>query len=230
MATRRHFIAAGTALAASTGIAAAATPAPKPSPTEEPLPKLKFDLSTFNELLDRDVAHKHLFSARIYDAGGVFDAVRATLNAYDDIGVSASAVAPVVVLYHTASVLGFDDYAWKTYIYKALIEMRKTHPEDQKQIDDLLQVKGDNPALVKEKAPWDTSIPSLINDAGLRIFVCNNALSAFSQAIAKQMKKPATAVYADLSSHLVPNAMVVPAGVWAVHAIQEHKYTLLKTS
>lgn len=230
MTTRKGFIAASAALAATPGIAAAATPAPKPSPSEEPLPKLNFDVARFNAILDRDAAHKHLFTARNFDTGGVFDAVRSTLNAYGDVGVPLSAVAPVAVLYHISIVLGFDDYAWDRYFSDALQRMRKQYPSEAASIADLLTTKSGNPALVKGKAPWDTSIPSLVADAGLHVFVCNNALSGVSQTLARQTKKHATDVYTDLSAHLVPNATIVPAGVWAVHAIQEKKYTLLETS
>jgi hypothetical protein len=33
------------------------------------------------------------------------------------------------------------------------------------------------------------------------------------------------AAYAKLASNLVPHAMLVPAGVWAVHALQEARFT-----
>lgn len=230
MTTRKGFLAASAALAAAPGIASAATPAPKPSPSEEPLPKLNFDVARFNTILDRDAAHKHLFTARNFDTGGVFDGVRATLNAYNDLGVPLSAVAPVAVLYHTSIVLGFDDYAWDTYLSDALERMRKHYPSEATSIADLLTTKSGNPALVKGKAPWDTSIPSLVADAGLHVFLCNNALSAVSRSVSHGAKKHAAEIYTDLSAHLVPNATVVPAGVWAVHAIQEKKYTLLQTS
>jgi intracellular sulfur oxidation DsrE/DsrF family protein len=230
MTTRRAFIATAAAIAAAPGIASAASPAPNPSPSEAPLPKLNFELTAFDAILDRDAAHKHLFSSRNLDTGDVFGAVRATLNAYGDVGVPLNAVAPVVVLYHTSIVLGFDDYAYNTYIRRTLQAMRKRHPSDAQNIDDLLSAKSGNPALVKGKAPWDASIPSLVADAGLHVFICNNALDGFAQLIAEETKRHAADVYADLRAHLVPNATIVPAGVWAVHAIQERRYTLLQTS
>jgi intracellular sulfur oxidation DsrE/DsrF family protein len=37
-------------------------------------------------------------------------------------------------------------------------------------------------------------------------------------------------VYDRLTKALVPSASVVPAGVWAVHAIQERRFTYLQTT
>jgi hypothetical protein len=47
---------------------------------------------------------------------------------------------------------------------------------------------------------------------------------------ATTLGKPFDDVYSDFAHHLVNNAMLVPAGVWAVHAIQEQRFTLLQTS
>src|SRR5215469_10476194 len=103
MTTRKDFIAATAALAATPQIAAAATPA-KASPADAPLPKLHFDLPGFDASLDRYVPHKHLFADRHLDGGSGIGAIQNTLNAYRDLGIAQADVTTVMVLYHGASI------------------------------------------------------------------------------------------------------------------------------
>ncbi len=84
--------------------------------------------------------------------------------------------------------------------------------------------------LKKKGGDWDSSVPALIADANARFFVCNLAAHGWATRIAKQLHLPAKDVYEDLASHMIPNAMLVPAGVWAIHAIQERQYTPLQFS
>ena len=90
--------------------------------------------------------------------------------------------------------------------------------------------KKGNPCLHKTGGDDDTSIESLVADAGARIFMCNCATEGVASVIARKLGKNAADVYKTMSTHLVPNAMLVPAGVWAVHAVQERHYTFLPTS
>jgi intracellular sulfur oxidation DsrE/DsrF family protein len=221
MTTRKSFLAAGAALAVSPGVAsAAAAPAPKTSQSEPPIPKLNFDVSSFNTQLDREVPHKNLFTARKLDYGGVLDAVRNTLNAYGDIGVSTDQVASAAVFYHGASILiATDDHVWDTYVLPLSSAMKRFAPEIYNDIQTVANGKTKGNPLLKTPAP-----------NGLHFYVCNNALDGFSRVIANDAKKHPADVYADLTAHFVPNTTVVPAGVWAIHAIQERKYTLLQTS
>src|SRR5215469_2105866 len=124
MTTRKHFIAATAALAATPQLAAAATPA-KASPADAPLPKLHFDLSGFDASLDRYVPHKHLFADRHLDSGSGIDAVENTLNAYRDLAIPLGDVTTAMVFYHGASIcMAMDDHVWNAYLLPALQMMR----------------------------------------------------------------------------------------------------------
>jgi hypothetical protein len=215
MTTRRAFLIAGT-LAAAMPHAAFAE-------------KLNFDLDAFNALLDGAQSHKHLFAATEINGGEVLGAVRNTLNAYRDVGSNWNDVLPAVVLYHGISiVLGFDDTIWNRYVIPA---SHKMGPSIAKQIASVRKSGGSgNPCLRKQGGDNDTSIQSLVADAGTRFFVCNNAARGFSSYIATRFHIGEADVYDEVSRHLAPNAMLVPAGVWAVHAIQEQRFTLLQTS
>ncbi|HET9030284.1 MAG TPA: hypothetical protein VFN49_08905 [Candidatus Aquilonibacter sp.] len=230
MTTRKDFIAAGAALAALPGVAAAA-PAPHPSPSHRPIPKLSFDLPAFDAILERTVPHKHLFTAREFSSGDVFTAVRSTLNAYASIDVPAAQVAPITVFYHGPAIaFGFDDYAWRTFFlpYIAATKSSVKFADDAKSIVE--KDTNGNPMLRKQSGEWDGSIPTLVAQANLHMFVCNNALGGFSDAIGAHLKRDPSTVYEDLRAHLLPSATLVPAGVWAIHYAQQKGYTLLQTS
>ncbi len=235
MTTRKDFLAAG-AFAAVAPVAVGAAPLPAASPKATPSPKsfekLNFDLQAFNALLDREASHKHLFASINIDSGEVLSAMRNTVKAYGDIGTPLADVFPVAVLYHGASIaIGFDDAMWNQYFLPLARKSKKRHwpaiKDFQAAIDP--KTKG-NPFLKKQGGEWDYSIPSLIADAGAHFFVCNNAAHGFAGVIADELALKADDVYRNLSFHLVANAMLVPAGVWAVHAVQEHRFSLLQTS
>jgi hypothetical protein len=226
MTTRKDFLVAGTLAAAIPGSALADAPAvvhPK-------APKLDFDLEAFNVLLDGAQAHKNLFAAVQIEGGEVLSAMRNTLNAYRDIGVEWSEVLPVAVLYHGFSILlAFDDLIWNRYIIPFSGKLK--HGNGAAQIASVRKLDvGGNPCLREQGGDGDTSIRSLVADAGARFFVCNNAALGTASMVAKALGKPFDAVYNDFAHHLVPNGLLVPAGVWAIHAIQEQRFTLLQTS
>jgi len=217
MTTRKDFIAAGTIVAALASTAAEATAAPAADA------KLPFDLAAFNAILDGPQPHKHLFAACELNGGEVLDMARNTLNAYRDVGVSWATVQTAIVLYHGPAIfLGLDDAFWNRYLgtltekttaSKTLIPQFATIRKDGEQ---------GNPALAQ--------IKGLVADANARFFICNNAAHGYSEMIGKAQNVPSETVYADLTKSLVANAQLVPAGIWAVHAIQEHHFTLAHTS
>ena len=216
MTTRKDFLVAGTLAATIPGTAladAAAALHPK-------APKLDFDLEAFNALLDGAQAHKNLFTAVQIEGGEVLLAMRNTLGGYRDVGVDWSDVLPVAVLYHGFSIfLAFDDLVWNRYVIPFSGKIK--HGNGAAQIASVREFgPSGNPLLREQGGDGDISIRSLVADAGARFFVCNNAA----------LGTPFDAVYGDFAHHLVPNAMLVPAGVWAIHAIQEQRFTLLQTS
>ncbi len=223
MQTRGDFLTIAGAVAALAPTSGA-TPQPTASPAgapsmDEVLPR-GFDTATFDAALATSAKHKHLFAC-ITEVTVALTATRSTLNAYHVLGVPASEVAPAVVFYHGVSVLyGFADAMWSRYVI----------PTNSAPANDAKVKLTSNPILKKKGGDWDTSVPALIADANARFFVCNLATHGYAARIAKQLHLSANAVYEDLASHLIPNAMLVPAGVWAIHAIQERQYTPLQFS
>jgi intracellular sulfur oxidation DsrE/DsrF family protein len=85
-----------------------------------------------------------------------------------------------------------------------------------------------NPFL-KSTKPEEASVESLVK-GGTIFFACNNATQGFAHLLASIAKSPPRAMYDRLVAGLVPGASLVPAGVWAVHALQDRHYTYLQTT
>jgi len=227
MHTRKDFLAVASLAALAPQIASASPSQPPAAPLHEVLPKLKFDVAAFHATLSKEAAHRHLFSAVPLDSGTIFAAIRNTLDAYRDfLGVGYEQILPVAVLYHGVSIaLGFNDAAWNELFLPAMA----SYPPAVRAAFSAARRGGGNPYLHAREA-HDWSLESLVADCGLRTYICNNAMRAFATSAAKTLQMKPSAIYTKLTANLATNAMVVPAGVWAIHALQERHFTLLETS
>lgn len=238
MTTRSQFLSAGVAAAAAIPRVAAASAAQapvssaSPSPSPEPsFPPLHFDVPAFDAVLNVPPSHKHSFASLWINDGLILDQMRSTLAAYTDIGVSLKDVQPAAVFYHGSTFLGFDDAVWNEYFIPLVPKDPKQDNQFTKDVRTVYNGKTrGNPCLHKTGKRFDTSIESLVADANARFFVCNNATKAIAGFVANNLKRDPSSVYATMTGHLVPNAMLVPAGVWAIHAVQERHYTYLQAT
>lgn len=218
MTTRQDFIGATAIFAAALPQVTLAAVPPNPASL---IPDLQFDVAAFNGLLDRNVEHKHLFSARKIEAGSAFDGIRNTLDAYRDINVPFANVSSVAVFYHGISpLMAFDDSVWNRHI-PTMIEKGAGKPW----VDDLKSA-----AAIGKGNPFAQTIRAIASDSSIHLFVCNNAMRGLSSLLASWTGKTDGETYNNLVAHLLPHASLVPAGVWAVHAIQQRGFTLLQTS
>lgn len=72
--------------------------------------------------------------------------------------------------------------------------------------------------------PFSSTLAELSND-GSHFFVCNNALTEDARILGRMKQRSADDMYAFIAARLVPNAMIVPAGVMAINAAQEAHFT-----
>ncbi len=218
MPSRRTFIAAGAALAAS-GEALAAAAAPEADPERA---IVRFDLDALMARLNEPAKHKQVFaSPRIAD-GDVLSYMRNSLEAYETgFNQGPGSLRVAAVFYGRGVALAVDDAAWTKY---AIADMMKkagesiAHPE-----------RGGNPYWHAPEG--ETSLETLAA-RGAIYMACNNAL----KGLAKRLAATAAGapgqedVYADLRAHLIPGAILVPAGVAAINAAQEARFTLFQAT
>jgi hypothetical protein len=86
-----------------------------------------------------------------------------------------------------------------------------------------------NPFLRPGKDPDAPSIEQLVK-AGTLFYVCNNAAHGFAMLLGRLTKQTPASVYDRLVAGLAPGVVLVPAGVWAIQALQERHFTTLQTT
>ena len=215
MTTRKDFIGASALLAAAVPAVAKAQPASAAAP---------FDLNTFHAILDKKAAHKHLFQIRKSESGTGIIAMGTTMQVYQDLGVPSSDLLFVGVLHHGTSIaFAFDDAIWDKYP-RALLQ--KDAAKLTSNEEDLATVAS----MAKTGNPMKVQITSFATTCNAHLFVCSEALKGWTEYLAKQLGYQASDAYAEFVAALLPNASTVPAGVWAIHAIQERGFTLLPTT
>lgn len=221
---RRDFLAAG-----ATGVVAAAVPAAVPaaaaaSPIPTPAPgALRFDRAAFEAVLERPFRHKQVFATTQLAGGLVLHYMENSMKAYaDGFGEGPGTLHAAAVMYGTSLGLAFDDAMWAKY-------------QIGEGLNGFPGYKSD-PQLNVPRNPFAARVAALAK-SGASFFVCNNALNGVIGALVERAAKSKgrapldhAAVHDDLAAHLLDGAMIVPAGVAALNAAQEAKFTLVQAT
>lgn len=220
MNTRKDFLLTTSLFALAPAIADAATPAASPPPKASP-PELRFsfDETRFNEILERPAKHKQCFGATKIDGGNVMEGMANTMNAYEQyLGDPPDSVQTVAVLYHGAAVaLAMSNAVWNDLIVPSL---KGAPAHIRKEFGDAKPGKGN---------PYLGGLAGMVK-RGSSFFVCHNAILGFTGIAADALKQPREKVHAAILAGIAPGALVVPAGVMAVNACQEAKFTYIQSS
>ncbi len=228
MSTRKEFILASSlaaAVAPSLALANTAAKSPTPPAAQGHLPPFVFDRAAFDAIIVRPVKHRHAFASVEIDNGVIFSAMTNVLNAYEmSLGEKPASVTSAAVLYHGLAIsMGFNDTVWNELFIPAAVK-------DPRFKGAVPKAGSGNPWLHRKAAgPRDASIEAL-TPRGAAYFVCNNAASATAYDIATALGRTPVDVYNTMAANLVPQAMLVPAGVWAIHALQEAHFTYEQVS
>lgn len=118
-------------------------------------------------------------------------------------------LAVAVVLFGPAVALALDDAFWKSYIDEAVFTGY-----------------GDAVGTISAANPYSAEVRSLIA-GGAAICVCNNALTGFATSLGK---KTGTNLYPIARAAIINGGILVPAGVAAVNALQEARFTYLQSA
>jgi hypothetical protein len=230
--SRRSFVAAAASVATAGSVAepivAQAQAAPV-APNAAGTVPYHFERAAFMAVIDRPFPHRQLVVPATWEAATVaMSHVKNSLAAYADPNGFAggpNSLHCATVLYMGYSIhLALNDAMWAKYPI-GLMSDEEMRPAD-------LTYRSYWTALKK-----NTMIDFLhpLMDQGLSLFVCNNALSGLSLIIARRIAPSGTtvtrdqvvAVHDDLAANFVPNTILVPAGVAAVNAAQEARFTLM---
>jgi len=128
----------------------------------------------------------------------------------------ASDVGAVLVIRHSTVPFALQDAAWAKYNLGAAFNIQ--------------DAEAKAPATRNPYYGRTLGLPPMAADAalekliarGVRVAVCNMALTVLSQMTAQRMGLKPEDVYNDWKASVVPGAYVVPSGVFACHAASSH--------
>ncbi len=230
MITRRAFVETTSVLAIGVGAAAvpAGAAAPPTADVSATIP-IVFDRDAFRAVVNRAFPHRQVAAPQSFSEATVaLSHFRNALAAYADpngFAAGPNTLHCAAVLYAGRSyALAFNDAMYAKYPI-ALLSDEEMRPNDT-------SARAYWSAL-KKNPSYDFYQP--LQDQGVSLFVCNNALSKYAADIVRRTVAPGAtvtrdrvvAVHKDLTQNLVPGAMLVPAGVAALIALQEAGFTYL---
>lgn len=153
--------------------------------------------------------YRVVFNANVMNDGEVFGYASEFFDAYHELhGTSDSELRPVVVVRRQGSALGVNDALWDKYEIGA----------DEKITD------GSTGAPARRNVYWKTASPTGDNKRkisglmarGMIVLVCNVALSNVARSFAERTHQNVEDVQNEFRANLVPGAILVPSGIYAL--------------
>ena len=228
MSTRQDFL---TTVVAAV-VAPTARPVPTPIHVENKKPKVMcpgksdepakftfdFDQTRFSEILAKSAQHRQCFGIMKLNDGTPLESMDNSIQAYEDfLKEGPGAMHAVAVLYHGASIgFAMNDTVWNEYLIPGLPQAPTVIRQD---VGTVKRGRGN---------PFKDEVGRLAAK-GASFFVCHNAIAGFSQIVAATLKADPQKVHAGIMAGILPGAQVVPAGVMAINACQEAKFTYIAT-
>jgi intracellular sulfur oxidation DsrE/DsrF family protein len=166
----------------------------------------KFDRALFEQRLRLPFPHRQAFASAQVADGAVLGFMYNSLNAYETgFGEGPGTLHAAAVFYHTGVALALDDDAWRSYDLAEVV---------RRSGDRVTQSSPGNPFV---RAPQGWAFADL-QRRHASFFVCQNALTDLARRAGTSLD--------ELNAHVLPGMMVVPAGVAAINALQEERFTL----
>jgi hypothetical protein len=162
--------------------------------------------------------HKAVFdSAEIMDGLALFHA-RQYMKGYRDVyDIGDGDVQAVVVMRHEAAPMAFGDALWAKYKLGALLKLKDPTTGKPALRNPFYRVSKE------DKDPYVSADGSLdaLHSRGAVLLACNQAAMGFAHYIAARTKSDPEALKAEVRAGLVPGAILMPTGIFAVLRAQE---------
>ncbi|MDE2482652.1 MAG: hypothetical protein KGN02_10725 [bacterium] len=228
---RTSFLAASASLVAA-GAAAPAIAETVPGGMHLVERKADFDEAAFAKLLGRPAEIRQMFEAIAFKPGMLANIKNSLNGLHFGYGYPADKIAVAVAGHGPSAAYGYSDYVWAKY-----------------KIGEFFGIKNDAGETIssniwlKEKATYDTNADpdddkgmyqdtsiEALQKRGAVFLTCHTAVEEQSRNIVKKGLAPsgmsASEVAADILTHLIPGAVVVPSMVATVAVLQaKYKYT-----
>jgi len=141
---------------------------------------------------------------------------------HDGYGLRDSDVAVVIVARHHATPFAFNDAMWNKYGVKISELASFTDPRTKSAPTSNLYNLPEDLRLPNRGGTIDALIKR-----GVQFAVCQAATQGLAEPLAAAVNGNADSVYKELSTNLVGNSRLVPAGIVTVNRAQERGYTFV---
>jgi intracellular sulfur oxidation DsrE/DsrF family protein len=223
---RRGFLASSVSVAAAPALGEAQG---VPGGTHRVERRADFDERAFDAAVGRPAQIRQVYEALTF-LPGVFGSITNSLNGLQfGFGYSAGETCVALAGHGQSAVYGYSDYIWQKYRIGRFFKLL-----DEKGAPISTNVFLPSHAAFDESADpddpssmyHDTSI-QMLQRRGLIVLTCHTAVEEQSRAIAQRGFAPAgmsgSDIAADILTHLIPGALVVPSMV-ATIAVLQNKY------
>lgn len=169
--------------------------------------------------------HRLLFDTT--SSEGVGNALAFADNFYrvnkNEYGVENSELAVVIVLRHRSAAFGYSEAMWKKYGTtlgeRSKVEDPKTHAAP---VVNLYNASGYGELIPNRGITFES-----LSKLGAQFAVCTLSTRANAGLIARAVGSTPAAILEELTSNLVSNGRMVPAGIVAVGRAQERGFSLV---
>jgi len=142
-----------------------------------------------------------------------------------EYGLENSDLAVVIIERHRSTPFGYNDAMWAKY---GTVLAARSKMEDPK-TKQAPKLNLYNATGYGELVPTRGTTLESLSKLGAQFAVCAVSTRGYATAISEALGGSVDAIFAELTSNLVTNARMVPAGIVAVNRAQERGYTLVTT-
>ncbi len=149
-----------------------------------------------------------VFNANEISDGAAMNYVSTFFNDFHDLhGTTDAQTRPVIIFRRMGTPMAFNDAMWEKYAIG----------EDTKITDSATKAPAKRNVFWKARPGGDPSDKiETLNGRGLISLVCNVATNNIGRAYAGRLNLDAATVQKDLKENLVPGAILVPSGIYAL--------------
>lgn len=142
-----------------------------------------------------------------------------------DYGLENSDLAVVIIARHRSTPFAYNDAMWEKYGVSIATRSKVEDPKTKL----APKVNIYNSTGYGELIPNRGNTMDSLSKLGAQFAVCSVSTRGYATAIAEAGGGSADAIFAELTSNLVSNARMVPAGIVAVSRAQERGYTVVRS-
>ena len=228
---RRGFLASSATLASAPGVAAAQS---VPGGTHRVERRADFDAQAFAALVGRPAQIRQMYEAVSF-LPAVLSSIKNSFNGLQfGFGYPAAAVCIALAGHGPSAVYGYSDYVWRKYRIGEFFKLKDA-------ADQPIQTN----VYLKANAPFDPAADpdddrgmyqddsiATLQRRGLIVLTCHTAVEEQSRALVARGFAPsgmtAESVAADILTHLIDGACVVPSMVATIAVLQNtYRYAYL---